>query len=74
MNIDLDKITKKRQYKIRGKVLSFSLLQNNVGKLLIYKGIGKNKKQFIFTTFGENSKKLSKISFRWLSWRRNTFA
>lgn len=62
MNIDIDKIAKKRQYKVRGKVLSFTLLPNNVGKLLIYKGVGKNKKHFMFTTFGENTKKLSKIS------------
>lgn len=50
--LDLAKIAKKRQYKIRGVFLSFESVNNYIGKVYISKGTGKDKKIFVFTTTG----------------------
>lgn len=57
----LDKLAKKRQYKLRGVLYSFSLVNNSIGQVIIAKGTGSNKKFFAFTSFGSNSYAIEKL-------------
>lgn len=51
--IDLDKIAKKRQYKLRGVFLSFESINTYLGKVFISKGTGTKKKIYVFTVGGK---------------------
>ena len=50
--IDLDKIAKKRQYKLRGIFLKYEAINSYFGKVFITKGTGTKKKIFVFTAKG----------------------
>jgi hypothetical protein len=52
MNLDLDKIAKKRQYKLRGIFLKYEAINSYFGKVFISKGTGTKKKIFVFTAKG----------------------
>ena len=52
MNLDLDKIAKKRQYKLRGIFIKYEAINSYFGKVFISKGIGTKKKIFVFTAKG----------------------
>lgn len=56
----LEKIKKKRLFKLNGKVEeSFWIIKDKTLRLVIYKGQGKKKSIYAFTAFGEKAKKLS---------------
>lgn len=52
MNLDLDKIAKKRQYKLRGIFIKYEAINSYFGKVFISKGTGTKKKIFVFTAKG----------------------
>jgi hypothetical protein len=51
-SIDLDKIAKKRQYKLRGIFIKYEAINSYFGKVFISKGTGTKKKIFVFTAKG----------------------
>lgn len=53
MEIDLDKIAKKRQYKLRGIFIKYEAINSYFGKVFISKGTGTKKKIFVFTAKGQ---------------------
>ncbi len=53
MKVDLDKLAKKRQYKIRGVFLSYESITHYLGKVYVSKGEGSKKKVFVFTVMGK---------------------
>lgn len=56
----LDKLRKKRLFKLNGKVEeSFWLFVNKTLRIVLYKGAGKKKSIYAFTAFGETAKKLN---------------
>ncbi len=59
--IDLDKIAKRQQYKLRGVIMNYQSISTTVGKLLVSKGAGKSKKVFIFTVLGQNIPEIIKL-------------
>ena len=51
--LDLDKINKKRQYKLRGIFLKYESANTYFGKVYISKGSGTKKKIFVFNVNGK---------------------
>ncbi len=51
--MDLDKIAKKRQYKLRGVFLSFESINTHLGKVFISKGTGTKKKIYVLVVSGK---------------------
>lgn len=47
--IDLDKLAKKRQYKMRGVLEQIQWVNDSIAKVFVSKGTGSKKKMFIFT-------------------------
>jgi len=58
MNLDLDKIAKKRQYKLRGIFIKYEAINSYFGKVFISKGTGTKKKIFVFTAKGHLTNQL----------------
>ena len=57
----LDKLAKKRQYKLRGILRSFDWVNQSIAKVMLTKGQGAEKKSFVFTAFGQNAEAISKL-------------
>lgn len=51
--VDLTKLAKKRQYKLRGVFLSLECITDYIGKVFISKGTGTKKKIYVFTVLGK---------------------
>jgi hypothetical protein len=60
----LDKIAKKRWYKLRGVISAIELhgKGNSITNVLISKGSGKAKKLYYFTSYGVKALELAKLS------------
>lgn len=61
MNLDLDKIAKKRQYKLRGIFLKYEAINSYFGKVFISKGTGTKRKIFVFTVKGHLTNQFNKL-------------
>lgn len=57
----LDKLAKKRQYKLRGVLRSFERVNQSIAKVILTKGQGAEKKFYVFTAFGQNAEAISKF-------------
>lgn len=66
----LEKITKKRQYKLRGILKSFKWVNTGIASVVITKGQGERRKYFAFGAFGSNAQSISllKSGFRIKVW------
>lgn len=53
MALDVDKLAKKRQYKLRGVFLSYESITHYLGKVYVSKGSGATKKTFVFIVSGK---------------------
>lgn len=51
----LDRLAKKRQYKLRGVIASIEFPNKSIAHVLVSKGSGQLKKYFIFSAFGANA-------------------
>ena len=61
MELDLEKLAKKRLYKLTGVVESFNWVNNFIGNLIVSKGAGKNKQLFKFTVMQSDDNGISKL-------------
>jgi len=59
--IDLEKLAKKRQYKLRGVFLRLEWVNNSIARIFVSKGQGKDKKIFIFTVLNPLSHKFAAL-------------
>ncbi len=69
----LDRLAKKRQYKLRGIISSFEWVNpvnKSIANLIVSKGSGSNKKFFAFTVFRPNALVLEqlKVGYRIKIW------
>lgn len=66
----LEKLAKKRQYKLRGILRSFDWVNQSIARVMLTKGQGSEKKYFQFTAFGQNAEAISKlkIGYRMKVW------
>jgi hypothetical protein len=66
----LEKLAKKRQYKLRGVLRSFDRVNNSIAKIILTKGKGTEKKFYVFTSFGQNTEAISrlKMGYRMKVW------
>lgn len=66
----LEKMAKKRQYKLRGILRSFSWVNTSIANILITKGQGEKRKNYSFSAFGSNAQALSalKLGYRVKVW------
>ena len=57
----LEKLAKRRCYKYRGVISSFERITPSIGKVLVSKGFGKNKKIQEFTVFGAKALEVEQL-------------
>lgn len=61
MELDLEKLAKKRLYKLTGIVVSFNWINNSIGNLMVSKGSGPKKQLFKFTVMLPEAKVISEL-------------
>lgn len=61
MELDLEKLAKKRLYKITGVVESFTRVNNAIGNLMVSKGSGSKKQLYKFTVMFPEIKVISEL-------------
>lgn len=61
MELDLEKLAKKRLYKLTGVVESFTRVNNAIGNLIVSKGSGSKKQLFKFTVMFPEIKVISEL-------------
>lgn len=61
MELDLEKLAKKRLYKLTGVVESFTRVNNAIGNLMVSKGSGSKKQLFKFTVMFPEIKVISEL-------------
>lgn len=61
MELDLEKLAKKRLYKLTGVVVSFNWVNNSIGNLMVSKGSGSKKQLYKFTVMYQEAKVISEL-------------
>ena len=61
MELDLEKLAKRRLYKLTGVVVSFNWINNSTGNLMVSKGSGPKKQLFKFTVMLPEAKVISEL-------------
>lgn len=61
MELDLEKLAKKKLYKLTGVVVSFNWVNNSIGTLMVSKGSGSKKQLYKFTVMYQEAKVISEL-------------
>lgn len=61
MELDLEKLAKRRLYKLTGVVASFNWVNSCIGNLMVSKGSGPKKQLFKFTVMYQEAKVISEL-------------